>query len=1625
MSRTLVPCRDLFYGARIALALACLFVLFAPGQAAAEKASSQTRAFEAAHLDAGGQHSCAILTTAVVRCWGEGDYGRLGYGNTTDIGDNEQPSSAGPVNLGAGRTATGIATGAVHTCGLLDNGGVRCWGYGGFGLLGYGNTNNIGDNETPGSVGPVSLGTGRTATAITAGDGHTCALLDDATVRCWGYGATGALGYGNTAHIGDTETPAAVPPVDLGPGRTARAITAGAAHTCALLDDGNVRCWGTGTNGRLGYGNTTTIGDNETPGSVGPVSLGAGRTAVAIAAGGAHTCALLDNGTVRCWGEGDFGRLGYANTTDIGDTELPSSVGTVNIGTGRTAVAITAGSLHTCAVLDNLTVRCWGEANNGRLGYSNTRDIGDGETPGSVGPVNIGTGRTAVAITAGGAHTCASLDNATVRCWGEADFGRLGYSSNKDIGDNEQPGSAGPVSLAGSVDITDNPPTAVNDSAVRSEDSGATAIAVLANDTDVDGGPKTIVSRTQGANGTVTITGGGSGLTYAPAANYCGPDSFTYTLNGGSTATVTMSVSCVDDAPVAVNDSAVVVGDSAPNTLNVRGNDTDVDGGLKTIQSVTQPVNGTVAITGGGATLTYQPDAAYCNNPPGNAPDTFTYTLNGGSIATVSMTVTCVDDPPVAVDDSATVDRDSGVNHIDVLDNDTDIDAGPMSVQSVSDPANGTAAITGGGTGVSYAPDPVYCNDPPGITPDTFTYTLNGGSTATVSVDVICVDQAPVAVNDTATIVRDSGANTIDVLANDTDADGGPKSVSSVSAASNGSVSIAPNGLSVSYTPSPGYCNDPPGTTPDTFNYTLTGGSTATVSVTVNCIDEPPTGVDDDASLDEDDGPTTIDVLANDANADGGPKTIEAATNPANGTVVVAGNKLSLAYEPDDDYCNTSSPQDTFEYTLNGGSTATVSVTVNCIDDLPVASSDSFVVTRDSGATSFDVLANDFDIDGGPGQVTSTSDPANGTVDIAPDGLTVNYLPDAGYCNDPPAAQDTFTYTLSGGSTAVVSVRVTCTDQPPVAVDDFQTVNEDSGATTFDVRANDDNFDGGSHVITSATDPANGTVQIAPDGLTLSYAPDPDYCNDSPAPDDTFDYTLNGGSIATVSVVVICVDEDPVAVADSASTTEDAGAATIDVLANDTDVDGGPRTIESASDPANGTVQVAPGELSLTYAPDPGYCNDGAAPDDTFTYTLNGGSTATVSVSVTCVDDLPTAVNDSRTVAEASGATAFDVLANDTDSDGGPKTIQSASDPANGTVVLTGGSAGAYTGLTYAPDPNYCNDGAAPDDTFTYTLNGGSSGTVSVAVTCVDELPTAVDDSDSVAEDSGVATVDVLANDTDTDGGPKTVQSASDPANGTVQVAPGGISVTYVPDPNYCNDSAADDTFTYTLNGGSVATVSMAVSCSDDAPSAVDDSPTGIADSSAYPIDVLANDTDIDGGPMTIASATDPANGTVVLTGGSPGAYTGLTYQPDTGYCNTSSPPDTFTYTLNGGSTATVAATVACAPTPDPPIIKPGEQRLRVHRLLVPKSAGAMIRKGIRVLASCELDCKIILDVTVRRSTANKLRLKGLQFAGGSGIAAAGEQRWVIAPLTSSAKRSLRTYGGGGRLRVKVQATSP
>jgi alpha-tubulin suppressor-like RCC1 family protein len=357
-------------------------------------------------LSSAGYFDCAILDTGAVKCWGLNSVGQLGLGDTSNRGANlaSMGDDLPVVDLGTGRTAVALAAGGHHACAILDNGKVKCWGYNPYGELGLGDTNSRGDvpGETGDNLPYVNLGTGRTAVALVGGEYHTCAILDNAQLKCWGENSYGELGIGDTyprgvsaAGMGDN-----LPYVNLGTGRTAVSITAGQYYTCAILDNAQLKCWGNNYSGQCGIGSNAggnaMLGDvaGEMGDSLPAVNLGTGRTAVAVTAGIDHTCAVLDNGGVKCWGANSSGELGLGDTATRGWTsgQMGDSLPYVNLGTGRTAVAIAGRRASTCAQLDDASIKCWGAGFWGQLGNGDFQARGDnaGEMGDSLPVLDLG-----------------------------------------------------------------------------------------------------------------------------------------------------------------------------------------------------------------------------------------------------------------------------------------------------------------------------------------------------------------------------------------------------------------------------------------------------------------------------------------------------------------------------------------------------------------------------------------------------------------------------------------------------------------------------------------------------------------------------------------------------------------------------------------------------------------------------------------------------------------------------------------------------------------------------------------------------------------------------------------------------------------------------------------------------------------------------------------------------------------------------------------------------------------------------------------------------------------------------------------------------------------------------------
>ncbi len=498
------------------------------------------------------------------------------------------------------------------------------------------------------------------------------------------------------------------------------------------------------------------------------------------------------------------------------------------------------------------------------------------------------------------------------------------------------------------VIIINQPPVAGDDTASLAEDT-AVSIPVLANDSDPENAPLYLDGiQTAPAHGTAAMEPSGS-ILYTPAQNYYGTDSFQYRVHDGIDSVVgavTITISPVPDPPVAVDDF-VTTPEDTPITVNALANDTDADGDALTISSYMPGACGTVMLNPDN-TFTYTPEPN-CYTPPGT-PGYIMYWVSDGTsqdIGHVHLTVTPVNDPPVAVDDSSITAEDTAVA-INVLANDSDLDGDTLVVSAVTQGTKGSVTFTA--SSVTYTPT-ANANGS-----DSFTYTAsdgNGGSaTATVAVSISAVNDAPDAVNDAAATNEDA-AVTISVLANDADVDGEAVILTGVTQGTRGSVAQNGNGT-VTYTPNPNTFGA------DSFTYTVRDAAgltdTATVTVSVAPVNDPPDAINDSATANEG-GSVAIVVLANDTDLEGNALTVTAASTPAHGTATINGNG-TITYTPAPNYTGS----DSFTYTISDGAatdTATVSVQVKeALGNVAVLGTHGVWIQSGADVLSGDVVAN-------------------------------------------------------------------------------------------------------------------------------------------------------------------------------------------------------------------------------------------------------------------------------------------------------------------------------------------------------------------------------------------------------------------------------------------------------------------------------------------------------------------------------------------------------------------------------------------------------------------------------------------------------------------------------------------
>jgi len=641
-------------------------------------------------------------------------------------------------------------------------------------------------------------------------------------------------------------------------------------------------------------------------------------------------------------------------------------------------------------------------------------------------------------------------------------------------------------------------PIARDDTTSVVQDSGATEIGVLGNDTDPDGNVVNISAAGPASHGTVQVAAGK--VLYAPTPGYTGADEFPYTITNSkglsATATVHITVTAGTPPPNAgapvARDDTTTTPYAQPVTIAVLGNDSDPNGYPLTVTSATVPAHGAARINGDG-TIMYTPNATFVGS------DRFSYAIDNGHGGTASANVTIIVQPPappVARDDTATTVYTNPVD-IDVLANDTDPAGYPLSIATVATPAHGAAKVLTGGS-VRYTPQQGFT----GV--DAFAYTITNGHGGVASANVSVTVSAPTGTfkaQDDAATTAYATAVAIDVLANDSAPAGATLTIKNITTPQHGTASYSQG--KIVYTPSGAFNG---GT--DTFDYTVGDGTqndTATVKITVLPPGSPV--AQDDKATTPFAAPVAIAVLANDSDPDGFTLTVATVTSPAHGAAQINANN-TITYTPQATYVGA----DAFTYTVSNGhgGTASANVAVTVQPPLPPIAVNDAVNTPFANSVKIAVLANDSDPNGLPLSIVSVTAPGNplATAVINAD-KTITYTPDSDLFGS-----DNFTYTISDGynnATATVTVTVAA-PLPPVAKNDSFSIAFDT-PTEVNIIANDSDPQNLPLQIINVTQPAHGTVNYVVN--TVTYSPNAGYTGP-----DAFTYALTNGQANSASATV-------------------------------------------------------------------------------------------------------------------------------------------------------------------------------------------------------------------------------------------------------------------------------------------------------------------------------------------------------------------------------------------------------------------------------------------------------------------------------------------------------------------------
>ena len=951
--------------------------------------------------------------------------------------------------------------------------------------------------------------------------------------------------------------------------------------------------------------------------------------------------------------------------------------------------------------------------------------------------------------------------------------------------------------------LVNDAPIAVDDILTVLEDSSLTLTDVIEN--DIDKNPLTLSAVTSGT-GTVSIGDDNVSVKYIPTLNFNGTEVITYTASDGSldtTGTFTITVTPVNDAPVAVDDTATVSEDSELSSFNVIANDTDVELDVLTLTTVATSGTGTVAVNVDNKSVNYTPAANF------NGTEVITYTVSDGTdtdaTGTLTITVTPVNDAPVAVEDSITVNEDSGLIVIDVIANDTDVEGDTLTLKApLSTTGTGAVALNADTKSVNYTPAANFFGT------EVISYTISDGnvdSTGTLIITVSSVNDAPVAVDDTAFENENTSSNNINVISNDTDIEFDNLIVTEATTAGTGTVTVNADNKSVDYTPATNFNGT------EVITYTVSDGTdtdTGTLTILVN---DAPIAVDDILTVLEDSGLSTINVIENDTDTELDILTLIRATTTGTGTVTVNVDNKSVDYTPATDFNGT----ELITYTVSDGNLTTLGsliITVTPVNDAPIAVDDTATVNEDSGLTTIDIVTNDTNVDGDDLTITLVSLPANGTLDLNADKKSVDYTPNANW-----NGTELITYTISDedavNDNGTLTITVTPVNDAPVAIPQSLNVNNDVNLSLILSGTDQDINDVLTYII--HTLPVNGILLYngkpilssdlpkKVESLNLTYSTNPNYFGS-----DSFKFKVRDTSLAVdtaqIDINVIDANDPPVAIPDKTTVNEDSGSSTIDVIANDTDQNGDNLVLISITQSGNSTAKI--NGNSIEYTPNPNF-NSLISDEDIIFYTVSDGSKTDIgylAVRVEAVPDAPVAVDDTAILIEDSILNSINVIANDTDVDRDKLTLVGVSSTGTGTVEV---NTTDKKSVNYTPAADF--NGI---ETINYTVSDGilnDTGTLTVSVTAKNDVP--VINNQTLILNIEDVSLDIDLKGNDVDGDNLNYFIVADPLNGIITSS--DDKATYTPSSNF----QGSVNFVYKANDGNVdsapATVTIKVTSYD------------------------------------------------------------------------------------------------------------------------------------------------------------------------------------------------------------------